>query len=458
MTQEDRSPFVEQSVECPACKKSSPQRVFRSRMFVTKTKESDGHVLSYRWLTDNVKRVHPPHYFLYYCPHCYYTDISDDFSNPKAGLAYQRIVKSFTDSRQKEKQIIELMGQNVHYDEIDFRAALNLHLLAIFGQMLPPNEAHDCYKIARLLLRIAWLYRENKPPETGDELQIPDVEEILKGMKTLDTAIHEARKKWDRLSNAVERRAGELKKQFQGEADKNPYTQCHAGLGKQFNSLFTELYRLKTTCKRDLSGTLLNGSADEAGPFLSFPSYQAFFEKLKSVWPFAPADEIEAMRGAIAYFQRSVSSDPRFDSPEKHFSAVSLITKLMIRCDDVNGALSMIGTIYKVALDNRQRYMKEMRQKDIDERTKRRLQVKIDRAGASLAQAGEMRRKLVDKLLESALPKVKKVLAENEGAPAEEIEKALKENGIAEELILHMQDEGGLLEHLKKKKKRKFFG
>ena len=456
MTQEAKSPFIEQSVDCPACKEPSLQRVFRSRMFVAKTKESDEHVLGYKWLADNVKRVHPPHYFLYYCPYCYYTDISDDFSNPEAGLAYQRIAKSFNDAGEKEKQIIKLMGQQVHYDEIDFYSALNLHFLAILGQMLPPVETHDCYKIARLLLRAAWLYRENKPPETGDDLQIPSVEEILEGIETLDVAMHEARKNWDNLGNAVERRAGELKKQFQGEAGRNPYAQCRDGIGKQFDSLFGELYRLKTTCKRDLSGTLLNENAEEAGPFFSFPSYQAFFEKLKSVWPFAPADELEAMRSAIAYFQRSVSSDSRFDSPEKQFSGISLITELMIRCDDIDGALSMVGNIYKVASHSRQKYMNEMRQNDIDEQTKRRLKVKIERTGASLGQAGELRRELLDKLFERTLPKIKKVLAENEGAAAPEIEKALKENGIRGDLILRMQEKGGLLENLGKKKRRFF--
>jgi len=456
MTEEAQFPFIEKPVECPACKELSPQRSFRSSMFVPKTRESDEHVVSYTWLAKNAKRVHPPHYFLYYCPYCYYTDISDDFSKPKADTLYRRVLKSFNDAGQKERQIIELMGQHVHYDEIDFCSALNLHFLAIFVQMLPPSDAHDSYKLARLLLRIAWLYRENTP-DAGDKLQIPSVEEILNGMKTLDMAMQKARKNWDNLSNAVEHRAGELEQQFQGEGDENPYTQCRASLGKQFDRFFAELYRLKTTCKRDLSGTLLDGNAQEAGPFFSFPSYQAFFEKLKSVWPFPPADELEAMHGAISYFQHSVSTDSRFDDPQKRFLTISLITELMVRCGDIDGAFSMVGSLYKVVSDNRQRYMRQMQQKDIDEPTKRRLKVKMERARASLGQAGELRRKLVDKLFERDLPKIKQVLAENEGAAAEEIEKALKEIGIGEAVILRMQEKGGLLENLGKKKKRRFF-
>ena len=76
---------------------------------------------------------------------------------------------------------------------------------------------------------------------------------------------------------------------------------------------------------------------------------------------------------------------------------------------------------------------------------------------AAQEQAGDLRRELVDKLLERDLPKIKQVLAENEGAAAEEIEKALKEIGIGEAVILRMQEKGGLLENLGKKKKRRFF-
>lgn len=455
MTQEAKSPFIEKSVKCPVCGRFSPQRSFLSRMFTPKTVESDHHVVSYTWLNQNVKRAHPPHYFLYYCPYCFYTDISDDFSNSNVTPSYRKTLKSFNSAGEKQKQLINLMGKHVHYDEIDFASALNLHFLAIFGQMLPPKKEHDCYKIARLLLRVAWLYRENKPNDS-DSLHIPSVEEILEGMKILEIETDKARKSWDKVSKAVERRTGELEKEFQTNAAENPYARNCADLGKQFDNLVGELYRLKTTCKRDLSGKLLSGDAYESGPFFSFPSYEAFFEKLKSVWPLAPADEMEAMRAAIAYFKHSVSTDSRFDDPEKHFSAITLITDLMIRCDDIDAALAAIGTIHKTALDSRQKYMKKMQEKDIDEQTKRRFQVQIQRTNAALGRAVDLRYELLDNLLKRDLPKIKKILAKHEGAPTEEIEKILKKNGIVEPLILRMQEEGGLLEGPKKKKRRFF--
>ena len=104
----------------------------------------------------------------------------------------------------------------------------------------------------------------------------------------------------------------------------------------------------------------------------------------------------------------------------------------MVRCDDIAGAFSVVGSMYKVASDNRQRYMKQMQREGIDEQTKRPLRLKMERARASLGQAGELRRELVDKLLKRHLPKIKQVLAKNEGAAVEEIQKALKEIGIGE--------------------------
>jgi hypothetical protein len=117
----------------------------------------------------------------------------------------------------------------------------------------------------------------------------------------------------------------------------------------------------------------------------------------------------------------------------------------------------MVRSIYKSASDSRQRAQTEMRKKETDEATKRRLKGQIERFTASLQDAGELRRGLIEQLMARDLPKIKSVLSKNEGAPGDVVEKALAQAGIAGELISRMKEPGGRLEHLAKKKKKRFF-
>lgn len=458
MDEELHSPFLEKPVACPACEAVSPQQAFRSRLFTAEGRESDQHVTGYRWLAEDVRRVHPPFYFVYFCPKCRFADIAEDYVDPSNSPFHRRVTKAFHAAGLRGDAVVELLAPAIRTDDLDFRSALNLHLLAIYEQLLASEESRDNYKVARLLLRIAWLYRETAPDASGG-VSIPAVEETLGRLKDFEQALRQVATRWDLLAGALRRRAADVAPACAAAGAANPYESHATNVARQIEALTGEVFRMKKTCAADRAGWLLDGAATTGEAYQGFPSYEAFFEKLKAVWPLAPADEPEALRAAVAYFERSVSTDMRFDDPQKHFSIVSLMAELLVRCDDLDGAFAMVRTIYKTASDNRQRIMKEMRaKKDLSDLEGRRMEAQLEHIAASIAQVGELRGGLLDKLLVRDLPKIQSILArmEHRKAEAKETERALEDSGIEHALVQRMKEEGGLLEALGKKKRRFF--
>jgi uncharacterized protein (DUF2225 family) len=216
MSDELLSPFIEKSLACPACGQAAAQPFFKSRLFVPGERESDQHVLTYNWLAPNVRQVPPAFYAVLKCPTCHFADLREDFQTPSENPFNRRIIKAFKSAGQKDKLIMELLARHIQYPDLDFGSALNLHFLALYAQMLLPAESCDTYKIARLLLRVAWLYRENTPDEEGN-LQLPTVDEIQKNLTAFENQLYQARTESERVSAGLRQRATELSDTFDGE-------------------------------------------------------------------------------------------------------------------------------------------------------------------------------------------------------------------------------------------------
>lgn len=437
------------------CKSEQTQRTFRSRTYLPEEKESDEHVLSYAWLAEHIPPVHPPYYFLFYCPFCHFTDLKDDFISPANNSFYSRLKDAFLEASLRDKKIMEFISRHINYDKINYRSAVNLHFLAIFTQMLLPPTSCDSYKLGRLLLRLAWLYRENTPNDHG-LLQIPKVDEIQTVADEFEASLTKTRNNWLTLSTAIRERVAELDPQFQEIGAENPYRGCHNSIALGIEAILKEMHSLKTLCTNDLSGALLDKSKTKKEPYYSFDSYEEYFGKLKIIWPTAPADEKEAMRVAISQFDRAMMTDERFNDHQKHFSLISLIADLMVRCGDLNGAFLMIRSIHKAASDTRQRFKKELQNKDIDQREQRRIETQLERSVTSIAAVNKLRHNLLDQIMNRDREKIDAIIAQNQGAQLAEIEQTLEKNDIIPELVTKLKSEGGPLEALVKKK-RGFF-
>jgi len=166
----EKSPFVKKAVMCPMCNSQAENRFIMPKSFVEKTVESDRHVSEYKWLDDSFSRYHPPFYHFWHCPACKYTATQRDFLKPgeDPNSNYGPLKKAFLRMKPSQKQIVQMLGSDVNFDQMNFSMAMNLHLAAIFIQELVTADIRNNSKLASYYLRTGWLIREQKAKEDSD--------------------------------------------------------------------------------------------------------------------------------------------------------------------------------------------------------------------------------------------------------------------------------------------------
>ena len=445
-----RSPFMEVPVACPRCGQTQPQRLFQEGVFTAGDRESDQHVLRYVWADPAMETPHPPFHAVLFCPVCHYADLAEDYLDPQRGAAIPAVVAVAADLGATRHGVLDALGRHIRYPDVDFESALNLHLLAVFFQTLPPPDQQDTTKIGRMLLRTAWLYRERDPRNEAHE-DLPTVRAMGEAAQDLEAALLKARGRWDEVQTLMARRGRELAPRL-ARPDADPYMNRRLALNLALDQVWAELFQVRRTMRRDLAGDLLKDDPSPPRPFFNYPSYAAFFGRVKAAWPFAPADEIEAMRGAIQYFHRALSADCQFEDPSRHIAMVRLMADLMARCGDLDEALALTRSIIQNGLETRSRSMKQLQEYGLEEPDRRRIKARLETAALSMRQAGELRRRLLGQVRARDLPRVQEVLQKMGAAPPEAIVQALREAGMSEDLIDALKEEGQPLDFLVRRK------
>ena len=427
------SPFIHKPICCPACNENSEQPHFRMRMYVEGERESDGHVIDFKWLADNAAPVHPPYYFVYFCRHCFYSDVTGDYSRPVDNEHVPSVLRAFKRAPDREKAVIALLAKHIEYEDLQFESAMLLHLLAAYIQMLTPPSEMDNLKLARLLLRIAWLYREHAPSEGGAVQGTPE-KGILDALGDFESALHRARENWLKASVHLD------KQLERGDSPESNACRQHRGnIEKLMETQIAEVFRLKRLLKE---GTLGPGGSGDG--FDGDSGLRKLMVSIKSVWPMAPSDENEAMRSSLRFLQQAIQTDPAFDNAQTYLNGISLIVDLLIRCNDLDAAFETVRGIYRGAAEARSKVMDELKAKDIDETAKQRLLGKIRKLSRSIEHAGEIRTKLIGLLALRDQDLIRKVLIENAGASAAKVMTALEQNGIVPAVITYLNDRGDL--------------
>ena len=259
-----QSPFVTKAIACPVCYAKTEHRFFRRRIFIIEETEPDQHVIRYKWTSDAVERVNPLYYAIYFCPECFYADVAEEFSKPYETESGAATVKAFKQAA-SDNTLISLIGQHIDYEDIDFDVALRLHLLAVTVHSLPPIEPQDPYKLARLYLRIAWLYREREQgqPEGVDADSAADdasghdagcAPQLLAAAEAFQESCSQLAIQWEDIEHLARQRARELAQAGAGSG--SPYPPCIQALTTAWNELNDGLGQLRDVAFRDASALL----------------------------------------------------------------------------------------------------------------------------------------------------------------------------------------------------------
>ncbi len=321
--------------------------MFRVHMFLPKEVESDQHVVAYKWMSQTVPPVHPPYYAFYYCPYCFFADLLDDFRDPSRSTAGHWLLKAYANPEKPQHPAIEFLGRYVNYGDLDFHSALNLHYLALLIQQMPPTDIRDAFKLGRLSLRVAWLYREAE-----------SVIDIPKGPK-----------------------------ECEGQA------------------------------------------------FFDFPSYPAFREELRKIWPEVPASEMAATQIACEAMANAISTDSRFDSPKKYFQGIKLLLDLLKRCGDLDGAYQTVRGIYLEGMKSRQECQNILADKETSQARRERIAADLRIVNTYMADAGDLRDQFLEEMVERDMPRVLDILRDATGLPPKELEARIQAAGIEPEVL-----------------------
>ena len=458
------SPFLDRPITCPACGKSALQPHFRLRLFLPGKKESDGHILEYKWMAEGTRSVHPPYFFISLCPHCNFANIQEEYDAPSENRLTPSLIRAFKSAPAEKRAIIEFLAHHTNYPDNDFQTAVNLHLLAAYIHMLPPGDAIDWRNAARIILRLAWLFRENNASNVpivqnvnsteSTEPQDPqeeEVDETHQALEAFEKSFIKMKEDWTALRRVLAQQV--LKSRQNGSNDKAPvknqFVTHQAVLARFIEDADAELGRLKTTIVPLHIAVIPKSESMVDGGFFTFDNYEAFLRQLKVYWPQAPLTEMEAIRLSITYFKEAVSSDPAFDSHRAYTSAINLIIDLLTRCDDLDGAFEMVRGIYKSAADARVKCQQDLQNKQLEPTARERIANQMRRLNESIQSASDMRIKLLDSLVERDRPKIEQILSAHRGNNQEYLMRVLREGGVIPGVISHLHETGFIGKYVK---------
>ena len=458
------SPFLDRQIICPACAKSAAQPHFRLRLFLPGKRDTDGHVLQYKWMAEGTRPVHPPYFFISLCPHCSFANIQEEYDAPSENRMTPSLIRAFKMAPAEKRAIIEFLAHHIRYPENDFQSAVNLHLLAVYIQMLPSGDSIDWRNAARIILHLSWLFRENTSScdavsQAQDTTQTTPREEVLEeevdethlALEAFEISFIKMKEDWIALRRVLAQQI--LKSRQHGgkenEPVKNGFVAHQAVLAHLIEDADAELGRLKSSIVPVRIAVIPKAESFVEGGFFTFPTYEDFLRQLKIYWPQAPLTELDATRLAITYFKEAISSDPVFDSHRAYTSAINLVIDLLTRCNDLDGAFEMVRGIYKSAADARVKCQQDLQNKQLEAPARERITNQMRRLNESIQSASDMRIKLMDSLVERDRPKIEQILSEHRGNNQEYLMRILRESGIVPGVVSHLQETGLIGKYIK---------
>lgn len=461
------TPFIHKTVKCPACHHPYSQRYFRKNMFMPIGEEPDHHVTGYKWLNDRVTPVHPPHYFISFCPQCFYADTNEDFSDPWRTDFGPYVVKYFRRLTKAGDAAVETLGAHVNYEDIDFQSALMLHLIALYTQLLPPPDLQDGYKIARIFLRIAWLYRENPPgePETQRPAPRPSpaappaepaaavspARQLLAALDAFDERFSAFQQDAAAVYAAVDALIAEEAPEDAPPAGpmKMPRDRLEIGI----NNIAGTASQLRTLAKE--LAAWRPKPPEPAPPAADAPptprpkspiEFRAWLDAIRKHWPMLPTGEETATRDAIKWFTRAIEKDSRLGSHEQYASIGTLITHLRLRLGEHEAALDMVNGMYQSAVETRMQCIEKQREsEELSPADRSRIDARLNRIVSGIEDLVDLREELITSLYERDKATILAILAETRGRPVKAREEALVAKGIRNEIITRLKRKGGPL-------------
>jgi hypothetical protein len=334
-----RSSFIESTIQCPLCTLSAPLKYANAKVYTVAERESDKRAVSYRWLEDYDDSVIPHYYSVWMCHQCYFANFVEDVLTP-SGIKENYLREAFTAIPGEKMGLLSIFHDMIPDGELDFAGAVAKHLTGLFICLLPEEGKIDHNKLARLYLRIAWLYREAKMTSSpagaapgagassGLNLAIGNLDSQVAVFKQLIVDLNAA--------SDLETKGGT-----------NPYSPIIRSFALKLN----ELMGISKQFKDTVASTMDAASAEKMKETMESSSdLQTKLLELRKDWPELPMSEQEALHGATAAFIKALTVDQTYRKAEQALGVMTLIVDLLRRNNEPIQALEFIENIAAKAL------------------------------------------------------------------------------------------------------------
>jgi uncharacterized protein (DUF2225 family) len=163
MDQKESNPIKKENILCPYCRVSDTKQSIRTNWFIVEKRDRDTHPFQYKWLNEHYKYINPLHYAIWTCDSCGFTDYIEKYVKYSYNISLDYPLKNTfsTIIIQKPEFIEKVMEKYLNTSDLHTKSIYQLFILIY----LTEEQDHTLQikeELARIYLRLAWLYREIK--------------------------------------------------------------------------------------------------------------------------------------------------------------------------------------------------------------------------------------------------------------------------------------------------------
>ena len=186
-----KDPFLRRQVTCPICEAAVEQRGLKTNLFRAELKDVDLRPYKYHWEQENLAEFHPPFFYVWYCPKCYFAAGRKYYEDPLKGCflpmrKFKEVIQNKYKTDPEAKKLINKLTDGISLEAYNFKQSFQLHLLAIYWmELFPEFTKRDAMNLARYYLRVAWLFRDLNENETARQNEGPVIQAFFEDLKTV---------------------------------------------------------------------------------------------------------------------------------------------------------------------------------------------------------------------------------------------------------------------------------
>ncbi len=460
--------FVEKQVKCPSCLAIFTLTYPNPKMYAATARDEFQRVTGYSWTSGIDTDVVPHYYSVAQCPHCMVADFQEKFENPAYDPKAKKVYDALKKASKEQRAVFRKLKKLVPASQVDGPGAIALHLAAIFTALLPAaenEESIDHMKLGRVYLRLSGLYGEVMgtagPDREGaakpKKSKTTTISQLLGVVEELEDDLEKLLEKIEKVRELTEKRSKELN--LTGNA--NPYADVVDAIENKLEEVQQELGGLEETVIKDKKKILMvdNGNATKPAEKENGQSNFSLEEALADLatqWPQMPNSDMDAMKLAAEALEYSYTNESGELREQQSMSLGLLLMQLYHRIGNLDHALDYSIKIYKTGFRDKQSLQNNIAQAkrdgaeddgDIKNMTRT-----LTAVTNMLNKAAEGRREIMGLIYERDKDTINKAIQAKAGAPVYEIEQALFQAGISENVVDWLKEKQMLKEDPKKKK------